>query len=179
MVIARDDRWVADALGRALAGAQVYWCLQPATVPSAAPPSPLATVYSDTSGDSATNPQLTDGFGHAVGYLDEAVLYTVAIYHPLFGSSPIVLPDQSVGGPGDGGANVPVQASTTQGTITGSGVTWTLPSVPVANSLILQRNGQVLTPTLTYTLSGAVITLTSSLNPSTENLNANYLTALT
>ncbi len=64
MSIARDDRWVADALGVALAGAQVYWCTQPAST-TANPPSPLATIYTDSTGTTPlTQPVLTDGFGH-------------------------------------------------------------------------------------------------------------------
>jgi hypothetical protein len=49
MAIARDDRWLTDALGRALAGAQVFYCLQPATT-TTVPPSPLATVYGGIGG---------------------------------------------------------------------------------------------------------------------------------
>ena len=100
MAIVRDDRYVTDAQGRALAGAQVYWCTQPATT-SANPPYPLATLYTSTSGGTQlTQPVLTDGFGHAYAYMDDSVLYTVVVWHPLFGTSPVVLPDQSVGGGG-------------------------------------------------------------------------------
>jgi hypothetical protein len=67
----------------------------------------------------------------------------------------------------------PVNA-TYPGTITGSGFTWTLPSTPVASSLVLQFNGQVLTPGLGYTLSGAVITLLLWPVGGGDNLNANY-----
>ena len=49
MTLARDDRYVTDAQGRALAGAQVYWCTQPASTAND-PPSPLATIYGSISG---------------------------------------------------------------------------------------------------------------------------------
>ena len=99
MSLARDDRYVTDAQGRALAGALVFWCLQPATVPSAPPPSPLASLFTDLTGDTPlAQPVLTDGFGHADAYMDSTVLHTVAVYHPLFGPNPVVLPDQSLGG---------------------------------------------------------------------------------
>ena len=98
MSISRRDDFVTDAQGRALAGAQVYYCTQPAST-SANPPGPLATVYSDTNGDPGVNPQITDGFGHAVAYLFSSQLYTVVVWHPLFGSNPVVLIDQAV--PGD------------------------------------------------------------------------------
>ena len=98
MTLARDDRYVTDAQGRALAGAQVYWCTQPASTAND-PPSPLATIYGSISGGTPeTQPVLTDGFGHAYAYLDDSVLYTVVIWHPLFGYNPVVLPDQSIGG---------------------------------------------------------------------------------
>lgn len=125
MAIARDDRWVTDGLGRALAGAQVYWCTQPAST-TANPPSPLATLFTDTTGDTPlVQPVLTDGFGHAFAYMDDSILYTVVIWHPLFGSNPIVVTDQSIGGGGSisglaAFAGIPI------GTINGTNVTFTL-----------------------------------------------------
>lgn len=119
MAIARDDRWVADALGRALAGAQVWWCTQPATT-KPLPPTPLATIYTDISGDTPeTQPVLTDGFGHAWAYMDDDVLYTVVIQHPLFGQNPIVLPDQALSGLGETTGLTPF-AGTPTGTIDGT-----------------------------------------------------------
>ncbi len=108
MSIVRDDRWVAEAQGRALSGAQVYWCTQPAST-AANPPSPLATAYTDLGGDPLTQPAITDGFGHAFAYLDNSVLYTVVIWHPLFGPNPIVLPDQALGGEGSAGTAFAVE----------------------------------------------------------------------
>jgi len=124
MPIARDDRWVADALGRALAGAQVYWCTQPAST-SANPPSPLATIYTDITGDTPeAQPVLTDGFGHAWAYLSDSMLYTVVIWHPLFGSTPIVIPDQAVGGVS--GSSTSFFAGTPTGTINGTNTVFTI-----------------------------------------------------
>jgi len=176
MALGRDDRTVQDAMGRALAGAQVYWCQPQPAATTSNPPSPLASTYTDsTGGTPLAQPVLTDGFGHADAYLDGTQPFTVVVWHPLFGTSPIVLPDQWVNQEGSSVGLIPVQASTTGGTITGTGTTWTLPSPPVGGSLILQRNGQVLTPTLGYTIAGAVITLASALGGA-ENLNANYFT---
>lgn len=177
MARARDDRYVTDAQGRALSGAQVYWCTQPASTAND-PPSPLATIYDSISGGTPeTQPILTDGFGHAYAYLDNAVLYTVVIWHPLFGYNPVVLPDQAIAGSGGGGGYTPVQASTNTGAISGAipGSVFTLPSTPVGGSLVLQQNGQVLTPGLGYSLSGATITLATALTTG-DNLNANYWT---
>jgi hypothetical protein len=134
MAIERRDDWLTDAQGRALAGAQVYFCTQPATT-SSIPPSPLATVHSDTSGDAATNPQITDGFGHTVAYLDDAQLYTVVFVHPLFGPYPVVLTDQVVPGPGAGGASFTPFAGVPSGTVNGTNRVFTLTNggTPIAN----------------------------------------------
>jgi hypothetical protein len=182
MALARRDDWLTDAQGRSLAGAQVYYCApQPATT-SSVPPSPLAAIFSNITGTATSNPQITDGFGHAVAYADDSILYTIVYVHPLFGPNPVVLMDQSFGGGGGGGGgNTFVQASTTEGTITGSipGSVFTLPSVPLSGSLVLNANGQILNPgtvlgpTVGYTISGAVVTLYTALT--TEDvLNANY-----
>ncbi len=95
MAIGRRDDWLTDAQGRALAGAEVYYCTQPANT-AVLPPTPLATIYSDQAGTVATQPIITDGFGHAVVYLQGSALYTIEYVHPLFGSNPIVLTDQTI-----------------------------------------------------------------------------------
>ena len=88
MALARDDRFVTDAQGRALAGAQVYWCTQPAST-TANPPSPLANVYATIAGGTPeTQPVLTDGFGHAYAYMDNSVLYTVVVWASPIRNSP-------------------------------------------------------------------------------------------
>lgn len=126
MAIARDDRTLTDAQGRALAGASVYWCLQPAVAPSVAPPSPLATIYTDITGTvPETQPVLTDGFGHAWAYMDDSPLYTLVFYHPLFGANPVVWPDQHLGS-GGGGTTVSAFAGTPTGTIDGTNTIFTV-----------------------------------------------------
>ena len=124
MSIGRDDRWIADAQGRALAGAQVYWCTEPAVTPGTPPPSPLATIYSDLAGTPLTQPVLSDGFGHAAAYLTEGILFTVVIYHPLFGTSPVVIPDQMIGG--GGGTGYATFEGTPTGTIDGTNKVFTI-----------------------------------------------------
>ena len=130
MSLARDDRFVTDAQGRALAGALVFWCTQPAAVGSTPPPSPLASLFTDLTGDTPlAQPVLTDGFGHADAYMDPSVLYTIAVYHPLFGPNPVVLPDQSIGGGGGGGGGgntVTPFAGSPTGTINGTNKVFTI-----------------------------------------------------
>ena len=125
MAITRDDRWLTDAQGRALAGAAVYYCTQPATT-DAVPPSPLATIYSDLNGTVGTNPVYTDGYGHAYAYIDDSVLYTLVYVHPLFGFRPVVLIDQVIGGGGAGGLADTPFAGVPSGTIDGVNKTFTL-----------------------------------------------------
>jgi len=128
MGLARDDRTILDAQGRALAGAQVYWCTQPAST-AADPPSPLAVIYADIGGVTPlTQPILSDGFGHADAYMDDSVLYTVVVWHPLFGQDPVVWTDQSIGGAGASSALTPF-AGIPAGTIDGTNKVFTLVNV--------------------------------------------------
>lgn len=137
MAIVRDDRWVSDALGRALAGAQVYYCTQPASI-TVLPPSPLATLYTSTSGSvTESQPLITDGFGHAYTYADNSVAYTIVIVHPLFPPDPnynnlnvVVLTDQILGGGGGGSGSTPF-SGIPSGTIDGTNRTFTLTNAGV------------------------------------------------
>ncbi len=127
MALGRDDRYIADALGRALAGAQVYWCSpQPAST-AVNPPSPLAPTFTDLTGDTPlVQPVLADGFGHADAYLDDQTLFTVVVWHPLFGPNPIVLIDQQISGGGGGGSTLTPFQGTLIGTVDGVNKTFTL-----------------------------------------------------
>lgn len=163
MAIARDDRWVADAQGRALAGAAVYWCTQPATVPVSQPPSPLASIYTSLAGTTPeTQPVLTDGFGHAWAYLDNSLLYTIAIYHPLFGEYPVILSDQEIAGGGGGGSTLTPFAGVPIGTIDGTNKVFTLANgsspLGIAPTQATVWLNFPLINGLGYTLSGDTIT---------------------
>lgn len=90
----RADGWVKTALGAAVPGAQVYVCNQPANTNSA-PPSPLATIFSDVNGlVPITQPIITDGFGHYDFYTSPGT-YTVVI--AFGGTIQQVYPDQNIG----------------------------------------------------------------------------------
>ena len=165
MAINRDDRWLSDAIGNALSGATVYYCTQPATT-SSLPPSPLATVYSDTSGDAGTNPVTTDGFGHSVAYLNNSQLYTVVLSHPLFGSNPVVLTDQAIGGTSGGSSSSQIPFSgTPAGTVNGTNKTFTLtnngtaiPSSGITLTQLIVWLNLPLVQGLGYSVSGNQIT---------------------
>lgn len=162
MTIARRDDTVQDAQGRALAGALVYYCTQPASTGSV-PPSPLATVYTDITGDIGVNPVITDGFGHAVAYLTAGVLYTIVYSHPLFGAYAQVYTDQQVSSPSNGIAYTPfsgVPSGTINGvnrvfTLTNNGVA--IPNVTPAQ-VTVRHNGISQTPGLGVIISGNQVT---------------------
>lgn len=145
---------VADTQGRALSGATVWLCSQPATV--ANPPSPLATIAINTSGTTGPNPITTNGYGQAVAYLDSGTLYTVVVFHELTGL--LAYYDQWVGGPSTSTFTYTLQ------TFSGTGTSFTLNSTPnPTGALLLIRNGLVLLEGLGYTLAGTAITLATAL----------------
>ena len=120
----RYDSWTKTAQGPAVPGAQIYVCTQPANVNSA-PPSPLASIYSDPNGlVPVTQPLIADGFGH-VDFYALAGLYTIVV--AIGGIIQQVYPDQSLGGVGTGGAGLILQVNGTPNAVqselnlTGSG----------------------------------------------------------
>ena len=170
MAIGRDDRTILDAQGRALAGAEVYWCLQPAST-ATDPPSPLASIYSNIGGITPlTQPVLSDGFGHADAYMDDSVLYTVVVWHPLFGQEPIVWTDQAIGGAGASSALTPFAGIPT-GTIDGTNKVFTLVDGSTPLTVIPSQYTVLLNVPLiegigyTIALSGGVVKVTFSTAP--------------
>lgn len=108
-VFYRYDTWVKSAIGPAIPGAQIYVCTQPANS-DAAPPTPLAAIYSDSGGlVPITQPIITDGFGHADFYVLPG-LYTLVV--ALGGIIQQVYPDQSMGGVGTAGGGGGGEAGT-------------------------------------------------------------------
>jgi hypothetical protein len=154
MLFRRDD-WVQDALGNALAGAQVYVCSQPATT-SNIPPSPLVQLYADSAGATPiTQPVLTDGYGHAFYYLASGT-YTVVYYSQQIQT--VILTDQNITSPVTSGWN---NDGSNLGTITpapdGSTTVFTLSGTPTPpSSLLFAVNG--LTQVVTR-VSGNQVTL--------------------
>lgn len=183
MAIRRDDRSVQDGLGRALAGAQVYWCTQPASTTDN-PPSPLATVYSDIAGSMPiTQPVLTDGFGHADAYMDDSILYTVVVWHPLFGPYPIVYTDQNIGGGGGGGSSYTPFAGTLTGTIDGTNRVFTLTNNgvplttnPVSGTTEVWLNFPLI-PGVGYSLTGVTVTFANAPQPAAGSVPADTVWA--
>lgn len=175
MAISRDDRWVSDTQGRAISGALVWYCTQPASTASV-PPSPLAVIYGDlAASQQLTQPLVTDGFGHTFAYMDDTQLYTVVVAHPLLGPNPIVLIDQDIGG-GSGGVGLLPVTETPIGTIDGTNKVFTLtfpPTQPLIWNNYPQVNG------LGFTLSGAgnqTLTYANAPRPNIDTISAQYWT---
>ena len=81
---------IQTAMGQAVQGASVYFLAQPANTATL---TPLATVYSNSSGASSTNPVYTNGFGMCTAYLANGT-YTVCYVSPYMGTN--CYPDQAV-----------------------------------------------------------------------------------
>jgi hypothetical protein len=169
----RSDRQVTDALGNAIAGASVAFCSQPANT-TTLPPSPLITLYSDSTGDTEiTNPLTTNGLGSCFAYMP-AGTYSVVIYGT--GIATVVLSDQTITSPETAGwNNDSSNAGSISGAINASNRVFTLSGTPTpAGSLLFVTNGLV---SFGYTLSGAVVTLAVAPN-SGSILNAIYQVTL-
>lgn len=186
MSILRRDDTVTNTVGTAIPGTQVYYLQQPANVSAR---TPLAPVYSNTSGTPADNPQVTDGFGHAAAYMQNGQLYTVVYVYP--NGTEVVYPDQSLGD-ASGGTTFSPFAGTPQGPIDGTNKVFTLvngstPLTAIPPSLFVTFNGILLTPGLGYTVamsSGvAKITFANAPQPASgggipaDNIYAQGLTA--
>jgi hypothetical protein len=92
---------VNSAQGPALDGVEVYICTQPATT-TTIPPSPLATLYTDSTGDTVlAQPVVTDGLGNWYAYLSTGT-YTVVLYDTISRIPTTVYPDQQAVSPGGG-----------------------------------------------------------------------------
>lgn len=156
-MILRIDRTVQTAQGQAVAGALVYFLTQPADVDAL---TPLANVYSDTTGTAAPNPQVTDGLGQIGCYLQNTQLYTMVVVSPFIVTQ--VYPDQNLG-------NSPSTSTpfgqTPAGTINGTNVTFTLTVLP--SLLFLQQNQGTMVPGVGYTTAVVmgVFTITFAIAP--------------
>jgi hypothetical protein len=118
---------VNAAQGFALDGVSVYVCSQPVSNASTIPPSPLATIYTDSTALTVLpNPVSSDGLGNWYFYAP-AGLYTLVVYDPLNRIPMTVFPDQGGNGGGGGGGvsdvalTMPAEFSVTGSPITSSG----------------------------------------------------------
>ena len=114
---------------------------------------PLLPVYSDTSGTPTTNPQISDGTGHAAAYLNNGSLFTCVYVYP--NGAKVIYPDQFVGA--SSGAPIPF-AGVPTGTVDGTNRVFTVvngstPLTAIPTQLFATFNGSFLTIGLGYTLA--------------------------
>lgn len=168
MSILRRDDTVQNSLGNAIAGGSVYYLTQPASVSAL---TPLAAVYSDSTGTVATNPQVTDGYGHAVAYLSDGQLYTIVYVYP--NGTKVVYPDQFVGS--SSGQPTPFGAVPT-GTIDGTNKVFTISRL--LNSATVWFNVPLI-PGLGYTIvaggPGMIITYAQAPQPTSGGIPGDAL----
>jgi hypothetical protein len=124
---ARFDGTIENAVGYAIAGAQVFVCTQPASTGSI-PPSPLATLYADPLGATPlANPVTSDGDGNFFFYVAPGV-YTFVYFDPFNRIPTQVFADQATAAAGGG-------------TVTGVGLTmpagFTVSGSPVNSSGVI------------------------------------------
>lgn len=146
----RRDDFVQNALGYAIPNVAVTYYVEPGLT--------LATVYSGPTGGAATNPQLTDGLGHAEAYM-AAGQYTITYSGTQIQT--LTLPDQNVGGGGGSGSTVTVFAGVPQGTQDGVNRVFTLTNAGVpltaAPTQLEVWSNISLVVNVGYTISGVTI----------------------
>jgi hypothetical protein len=158
----RRDDFVESAIGYAIPNVAVTYYLQPGLT--------LAAAFSTPSGTSTSNPQLTDGLGHAVVYL-AAAQYTITYSGAQIQT--LTLADQNVGGSGSGSTVVTFQG-VPQGTVDGVNRVFTLTNLGTP----LTTSPTQVTPTFNgtvqvlnasgpngYTISGVVIVFNTPPQP--------------
>ncbi|HXF12275.1 MAG TPA: hypothetical protein VN517_03935 [Terriglobales bacterium] len=152
----RDDS-VQNALGYAIPNIAVTYYVEPGLT--------LATVYSGPEGGAATNPQLTDGLGHAEAYMSPGQ-YTITYSGAQIQT--LTLPDQTLGGSGSGNT-VTTFAGVPQGTQDGVNRVFTLTNAGVpltsAPTQLEVWNNISLVVNVGYTISGVTIVYATAPQP--------------
>ncbi len=144
----RDDFVDAAIFGYSIPNIAVTYYVQPSLT--------LAPVFTGPTGGATTNPQFTDGLGHAVAYLS-AGTYTIVYSGQQIQT--MTLPDQVVGGAGGGGSAVTFFAGVPSGTIDGVNRVFTF-AVAVNPSFLIVTLNYPLKVNVGYTVSWASGTLT-------------------
>jgi hypothetical protein len=123
---ARFDGTIENAVGYAIAGAQVFVCTQPASTGSI-PPSPLASLFSDNLGTiPLANPVTSDGDGNFFFYVAPGV-YTFVYFDPFNRIPTQIFADQATAAAGGGtvtgvGLTMPAEFTVSGSPVNSSGV---------------------------------------------------------
>lgn len=175
----RYDGTVINAIGEAMPAAQVFVCNQPASTGSI-PPSPLATLYTDSTGNTVLpNPVIVDGNGNFFFYAPVGV-YTIVYFDPYNRFPVQVFPDQQIVTPGGGSVNsvgltVPQGFSASGSPVTSSGnlglgfsADWPVNSFlagPATGSPGLPTRRQITLADLVAAGAGTVSSVSASVTP--------------
>lgn len=160
MALARRDDTVTNTIGTCIPGALVYYYENSPAYPNGA----LATVYSDLTGTPTANPQLADGFGHVVAYLEDSVLYTIVYHYPT--GFDLIYPDQSVGGGGNGSSLTPF-AGVPSGIKNGTNCVFTfaIPRAPASPPSVWCNFPLIYGLGFTYSWASGILTITYAVAP--------------
>ena len=153
----RRDDFVVSPVGiyGAIPNVAVTYFIQPALT--------LATVYSDSTGVTPiTNPQFTDGIGHAFAYMATGI-YTITYSGPQIVT--LTLPDQEVP-PGGGGTSITPFAGVLNGTLDGVNRVFTITNggtpIAVTPAQITVWDNFPLVLNVGFTISGVHVIFTSA-----------------
>lgn len=146
----RRDDFVQSAIGYAIPNVAVTYYTEPGLT--------LATIYADAAGDTAaSNPQYTDGLGHAEAYMAQGQ-YTITYSGAQIQT--LTLADQSVGAT-QTGSTVTSFAGTPQGSLDGVNRVFTLTNagtpLTTAPSQVEVWDNYSLVVNVGYTISGVTI----------------------
>lgn len=168
----RRDDFVESGIGYAIPNVAVTYYLQPALT--------LASVFTGPSGGVATNPQFTDGLGHAVAYMG-AGQYTIVYSGAQIQT--LTLPDQNVGGSGSG-STVTLFQGIPAGTVDGVNRVFTLTNLgtplttaptqvtPTFNGTVQELNAPGPNG---YTISGVTIVFNTPPQPAAGGVAADRI----
>jgi hypothetical protein len=133
----RYDNVVTTAVGQAIAGAKIFVLNQPAQ-PSML--TPLASIFSSSTGGTLDNPVISDGFGHFHFYAESGT-YTLVVQTPFLPQ--LVIPDQSLPCVVAGAGCIPAAIELNGSAISGianfnntPSITWSNPSGGIVNAVV-------------------------------------------
>jgi hypothetical protein len=176
----RFQNSVNSAQGPALDGVEIYVCSQPA-VTSTIPPSPLITLYTDsTGGTTLANPVVTDGLGNFFFYAPTGV-YTIVYFDPIGRIPTTVFPDQQVVTQGGGSVSsialtMPAEFSVSGSPVTSSGTFAVTKANESANTVYAgPATGAAAAPTFRALVAADITGLAGSVSSVTLAVSAGTL----
>ena len=155
----RRDDYVQNGIGYAVPNIAVTYYVEPGLT--------LATIYEDENGVTvASNPQFTDGLGHAYAYMATG-LYTITYSGSTIQT--LTLPDQPIGGISGVGSTITTFAGNLQGTIDGVNRVFTITNggtpLTIAPTQVTVWDNFPLANGTGYTVSGVTVVFAAAPQP--------------